>query len=296
MTQINKPRGLGRGLDVLLPAAKTPIAAPTTGSAPSERPSSYPEAFLCALEKLVPNREQPRRDFNEAALEELAASIRSNGLIEPIVVRRKGNQDKFEIVAGERRWRACQRAGLREALVVVKQIDDKKAYEIALIENVQREDLNAVEFANALRKLIDDYGHSQETLAEAVGKDRTTISNALRLLKLPQRVMDLIVAGSLSEGHGRALLGAPDEKTMLTLAELAVRKKMSVRQVEAEVRNLRANKGKDKPKTPSIRDLESRLARKLGARCEVKDNDGKGHLRIHYKDLDELDRLLDVIL
>lgn len=296
MTQINKPRGLGRGLDVLLPPSKPPAVTPTQGSSTSERPSSYPEAFLCALEKLVPNREQPRRDFNESALEELAASIRSNGLIEPIVVRRKGNQDKFEIVAGERRWRACQRAGLREALVVVKQLDDKKAYEIALIENVQREDLNAVEFANALRKLIDDYGHTQETLAEAVGKDRTTISNALRLLKLPQRVMDLIVAGSLSEGHGRALLGAPDEKTMLTLAELAVRKKMSVRQVEAEVRNLRSNKGKDKAKTPSVRDLEGRLARKLGARCEVKDNDGKGHLRIHYKDLDELDRLLDVLL
>lgn len=294
MTQINKPRGLGRGLDVLLPAAKTPMAPAAAQAA--DRPTSYPEAFLCALEKLVPNREQPRRDFNEAALEELAASIRSNGLIEPIVVRRLGTQDKFEIVAGERRWRACQRAGLREALVVVKQLDDKKAYEIAIIENVQREDLNAVEFAGALRKLIDEFGHTQETLAEAVGKDRTTISNALRLLKLPQRVMDLIVAGTLSEGHGRALLGAPDEKAMLTLAETAARKKFSVRQVEAEVRGLRDGKGKEKSKTASIRDLENRLARKLGARCEVKDADGKGHLRIHYKDLDELDRLLDLLL
>jgi ParB family chromosome partitioning protein len=226
----------------------------------------------------------------------LAASIRSNGLIEPIVVRRMGTQDKFEIVAGERRWRACQRAGLREALVVVKQLDDKKAYEIAIIENVQREDLNAVEFATALRKLIDDFGHTQETLADAVGKDRTTISNALRLLKLPQRVMDHIVAGVLSEGHGRALLGAPDEKTILRLAELAVLKKLSVRQIEAEVRSVRDGKGKEKAKTPSIRDLESRLARKLGARCEVKDAEGKGHLRIHYKDLDELDRLLDLLL
>jgi ParB family chromosome partitioning protein len=281
MNQINKPRGLGRGLDVLLPAAKSPMAAPTPSSS-NERPASYPEAFLCALEKLVPNREQPRREFNDSALEELAASIKSNGLIEPIVVRRIGSQDKFEIVAGERRWRACQRAGLREALVVVKQLDDKKAYEIAIIENVQREDLNPVEFANALRKLIDDYGHTQETLADAVGKDRTTITNALRLLKLPPRVTELIVVGSLSEGHGRALLGA--------------RKKMSVRQVEAEVRSLRSAKGKDKAKTPSIRDLEGRLARKLGARCEVKDNAGKGHLRIHYKDLDELDRILDLLL
>jgi ParB family chromosome partitioning protein len=297
MTQPNKPRGLGRGLDVLLPAAKTPtMASQPAGAASPERKSSFPDAFMCALERLVPNREQPRRDFNEAALEELAASIRSNGLIEPIVVRRLGNNDKFEIVAGERRWRACQRAGLREALVVVKQLDDKKAYEIALIENVQREELNAVEFANALRKLIDDFGHTQESLAEAVGKDRTTISNALRLLKLPQRVIDLIVAGTLTEGHGRALLGAPDEKSMIALAELAVRKKLSVRQVEAEVRQLRSDSPKNKTKSASVRDLENRLARKLGARCEVKDNDGKGHLRIHYKDLDELDRLLDLLL
>lgn len=251
---------------------------------------------MCALERLVPNRGQPRKEFNEPALEELAASIRVNGLIEPIVVRRIGNQDKFEIVAGERRWRACQRAGLREVLVVVKQLDDKKAYELALIENVQREDLNPIEFAAALRRLIDDYGHTQESLADAVGKDRTTITNALRLLKLPARVLELITQGGLTEGHGRALLGAPDDKTMVHLAELAVRRKMSVRQVESEVRHLKSNSPKAKPKTPSIRDLEGRLARKLGSRCEVRDKDGKGHLRIHYADLDELDRILDVLL
>lgn len=292
---MNKPRGLGRGLDVLLPTAKPP-PAPVSTPTPTE-PKSYPDAFMCALERLVPNRGQPRKDFNEQALEELAASIRANGLIEPIVVRRIGTQDKFEIIAGERRWRACQRAGLREALVVVKHLDDKKAYELALIENVQREDLNPVEFAAALRKLIDDYGHTQESLADAVGKDRTTITNALRLLKLPARVLELITKGALTEGHGRALLGAPDEKTMLHLAELAVRRKMSVRQVESEVRNLKSNApNKTKQKTPSIRDLEGRLARKLGSKCEVRDKDGKGHLRIHYSDLDELDRILDVLL
>lgn len=291
---MNKPRGLGRGLDVLLPTAK-PQPAPASTPSPTEV-KSYPDAFMCALERLVPNRGQPRKDFNEHALEELAASIRANGLIEPIVVRRIGTQDKFEIIAGERRWRACQRAGLREALVVVKQLDDKKAYELALIENVQREDLNPIEFAAALRKLIDDYGHTQETLADAVGKDRTTITNALRLLKLPARVLELITKGALTEGHGRALLGAPDDKTMLHLAELAVRKKMSVRQVESEVRNLKSDAPKANQKTPSVRDLEGRLARKLGSKCEVRDKDGKGHLRIHYSDLDELDRILDVLL
>jgi len=287
---INKSRGLGRGLDVLLSSGRPP----STES--SSRGAQSPEAFSCALEKLVPNREQPRRHFDEAALDELAASIRANGLIEPIIVRRVGNQDKFEIVAGERRWRACQRAGLREALVVVKQLEDKKAYELALIENVQREDLNPVEFAHALRKLIDDYGHSQETLAEAVGKDRSTITNALRLLKLPSRVSELIVTGALSEGHGRALLGAPDEKALVRLAELAARKKLSVRQVEAEVRSMRQGQKEPKTKTASVRDLETRLARKLGTRCEVRDKDGKGQLRIHYGDLDELDRILDRLL
>jgi ParB family transcriptional regulator, chromosome partitioning protein len=290
---MNKPRGLGRGLDVLLPTAKPP---PAPSSPSSTQVTSYPDAFMCALERLVPNRSQPRKDFNEQALDELATSIRVNGLIEPIVVRRIGNQDKFEIVAGERRWRACQRAGLREALVVVKQLDDKKAYELALIENVQREDLNPIEVATALRRLIDDYGHTQETLADAVGKDRTTITNALRLLKLPPRVLELITQGVLTEGHGRALLGAPDDKAMIHLAEIAARKKMSVRQVEAEVRNVKAGAPKTKQKTPSIRDLEGRLARKLGSKCEVCDKDGKGHLRIHYADLDELDRLLDVLL
>lgn len=286
----SKSRGLGRGLDVLLSSGKAPA---TEGVA---RANQSPETFSCALEKLVPNREQPRRHFSETGLDELAASIRANGLIEPIVVRRIGTQDKFEIVAGERRWRACQRAGLRDALVVVKQLDDKKAYELALIENVQREDLNPVEFAHALRKLIDDYGHSQETLAEAVGKDRTTISNALRLLKLPKQVTELIVTGALTEGHGRALLGAPDEKIMVSLAETAARKKLSVRQVEAEVRSVRQGPKGATVKTPSVKDLEARLARKLGTRCEVRDKDGKGQVRIHYGSLDELDRLLDQLL
>jgi ParB family transcriptional regulator, chromosome partitioning protein len=290
---VNKPRGLGRGLDVLLPSSRA--AAPAVPSAGSG-PAPGTEAFLCALEKIVPNRGQPRKDFDDAALNELAESIKEHGLIEPLVVRRL-RDDRFELIAGERRWRASQRAGLREVFVIVKDVDDKKAYELALIENVQREDLNAIEFAGALRKLIDEYGHTQETLAVAVGKDRTTITNALRLLKLPARVCELVVQGALTEGHARALLGLPDERAMLALAELAARKKFSVRQVEAEVRRLRDGKTTAKPaKSVSVRDLETRLARKLGTRCEVKDRDGKGELVIRYATLDELDRILEVIL
>lgn len=286
---MSKARGLGRGLDVLLPSNKA-APSPKSGNTAGE-----PAAFRCALEKIVPNRSQPRRDFDEQALEELAQSIRQFGLIEPLIVRRISGEERFEIVAGERRWRASQRAGLREVLVVVRELDDQRAYEIALIENVQREDLNPIEFAGALRKLIDDHGHTQESLASAVGKDRSTITNALRLLKLPPPVQQWVINGQLSEGHARALLGAGEEARMISLAEQAVRRKWSVRQLEAEVRASKQAKSKTK-KSPSVRDLEHRLARRLGARCEVKDKEGKGQLVIHYSNLDELDRLLEQLL
>ncbi len=288
---MNKPRGLGRGLDALLPGGSKPPPTSAPASAPPRG-----DVFKCALERIVPNRGQPRRHFDEQALEELAQSIREHGLIEPLVVRRIGGQDKFEIVAGERRWRASQRAGLREVMVVVREIDDKEAFEIALIENVQREDLNPIEFAEALRTLIDDHQHTQESLAQVVGKDRSTVTNALRLLKLPEAVRKHVITGELSEGHARAILGAPNERSMARIAELAIAKKLSVRQTEAEIRSLR-QPPKDKSSKPaSTKDLELRLARKLGARCEVKDREGKGQVVIHYGDLDELDRILDVIL
>lgn len=289
---MSKPRGLGRGLDALLPgsSAMPPPAPSPSGASPRS------DVFKCPLERIVPNRGQPRHHFDDSAIEELAASIKEHGLIEPLVVRRLSGQDKFEIVAGERRWRASQRAGLREVMVVVRNLDDREAFEIALIENVQREDLNPIEFAAALKTLIDEHDHTQETLAQVVGKERSTITNALRLLKLPDGVRQHVISGSLSEGHARALLGAPNERAMLRLAELAASKKLSVRQTEAEVRALRQTP-KDKPKKPaSTKDLELRLARKLGARCEVKDRDGRGQLVIHYGDLDELDRILDVVL
>lgn len=286
---MSKARGLGRGLDVLLPSNK---AAP---SPRTSAPAGDPAAFRCALEKIVPNRGQPRRDFDEQALEELAQSIRQFGLIEPLVVRSLPGEERYEIVAGERRWRASQRAGLREVLVIVRDLDDKRAYELALIENVQREDLNPIEFAAALRKLIDEHGHTQETLAAAVGKDRSTVTNALRLLKLPATLQQWVIKGQLSEGHARALLGAGDEAGMLSLAQQALQRKWSVRQLEAEVRAAKQPKTKPK-KSPSVRDLELRLARRLGARCEVKDKEGKGQLVIHYSNLDELDRLLEHLL
>jgi len=285
------PRGLGRGLDILLPTRKEPVAS--TGQTYGRG-----NVFECPIEKIVPQKNQPRQHFDKEKLDELAQSIREHGILEPLVVRRRG--EEYELIAGERRWRAAQRAGLREVLVVVRDVSTKDAFELALIENIQREDLNAVEFAEAMQRLIDEHGYTQETLADRMGKDRSTVANALRLLKLPDRVRKLVIAGELSEGHARALLGAPDEKTLGTLADKVATGRLSVRQTEALVRAAKAGaaapNGKPKGKTPAVRDLETRLARKLGTRCEVRDKGGKGEIAVAYSSLDELDRLLEALL
>jgi ParB family chromosome partitioning protein len=299
VTQIppNKPppRGLGRGLDALLPArSSAPVRSDVTNYGENN-------VFRCALDKIQPQRAQPRRHFDADALEELAGSIREHGLLEPLVVRRLSNTDQFEIIAGERRWRAAQKAGLREVLVVVRDVSSKDAFELALIENVQREDLDAIEFAEALQRLVDEHGYTQDSLAQRVGKDRSTIANALRLLKLPADIRERVVNGELSEGHARALLGAPDQRTLIMLAEKVIRGHLNVRQTEELVRSSKRDKQTDgkgtlAAKSASVRDLESRLCRHLGTRCEVTDQSGKGRLVIHYGSLEELDRLLDIIL
>jgi ParB family chromosome partitioning protein len=270
-----------------------PIATPATSAVGGT-------VFSCAIEKLSPQRGQPRQYFDPTALEELAQSIREHGLIEPLLVRRIG-QDRFEIIAGERRWRASQKAGLKEVLVVVRDVSQQNAFELALIENVQREDLNAIELAEGLQRLIAEYQYTQETLAKRIGKDRSTLANALRLLKLPESVRKLVTKGDLSEGHARALLGAADEAAMTRLAESSLRNKWNVRQLEAEVRAAKSRKGsadggKGDSKSAATRDLENRLARKYGARCQVRDRKGKGELVMHYGSLDDLDRILDLLL
>jgi ParB family chromosome partitioning protein len=296
-TPPKKPtRGLGRGLDALLPARPPPTkseVATATGYGDGN-------VFRCAIDKLKPQAGQPRQHFDNERLEELAQSIREHGLLEPLVVRRQPGSGELEIVAGERRWRAAQRAGLHEVLVVVHDVSAKDAFELALVENVQREDLNAIEFAEALDRLIKEHGYTQETLAQRIGKDRSTIANALRLLRLPAAVRARVIAGELSEGHARALLGAPDDAKLAALAEKVVRGRLSVRQTEAMVRGARLQsgaKGGAKPgKTPATRDLEVRLQRKLGTKIEVRDKEGKGEIAIRYASWDELDRLLELLL
>ncbi|MDC0681321.1 ParB/RepB/Spo0J family partition protein [Sorangium atrum] len=292
-------RALGRGLDALLPAAP-----PATATAAEGR-----SVFVCAIEKIVPQKGQPRQHFDETELEELTGSIREHGLIEPLIVRRtQAGNDAFELIAGERRWRAAQRAGLREVLVVVKDVSPKEAFELALVENVQRADLNPIEIAEAFDRLLREHSYTHQTLAERVGKDRTTIVNSLRLLRLPPRIRTMVISRELSEGHARALLGAPSDKVMADVAERTVHGKLPVRKVEALIkaakeREIRAAEGEGEEagekkrggKSPAIKDLEARLARRLGTRVEVRDQGGHGELGITYGSLDELDRIIALL-
>ncbi len=284
-----KRRALGRGLEALLPAASPPAAY------------GDKSVFSCPLEKIAPQKGQPRQHFDAARLDELTRSIREHGLIEPLVVRRVGGSDKFELIAGERRWRALQKAGVLEALVVVKDVTPSSAFELALIENVQREDLNPVELAESLDRLVREHGYTQEKLAERLGKDRTTITNTLRLLKLPPNVRHKVITGELSEGHARALLGAKDVSKIEDLADRVMRGRLNVRATEQLVKGSATGKGGNdartaKQKTAAVRDLETRLTRALGTKVEVRDSGNKGEVVIPYGDLDQLDRLIDKLL
>ena len=301
-----KRRALGRGLDALLPAAPAPSAAGGPASGYGDK-----SLFSCPVERIVPQKGQPRQHFDETELEELTVSIREHGLIEPLVVRRVTGAgagaagDRYELIAGERRWRAAQRAGIKEVLVVVKDVSPKEAFELALVENVQRADLNAIEVAEAYDRLLREHGYTQEALAERVGKDRTTITNTVRLLKLPARIRTMVIGRELSEGHARALLAAPDEASMTAIAEKTINGRLPVRKVEELVRKARArdvdaDKPKadgDKPpaKSAGVRDLEGRLSRRLGTKVEVRDLGGSGELAVAYGSLDELDRILGLI-
>jgi len=289
MNDLNKRR-LGRGLDALLPGGG-PISAANA------------DGFRAKIEELHPNRSQPRTRFDDSTLNELAQSIKDLGILEPILVRKRPGGG-YDIVAGERRWRAAQRAGLHEVPVFVRELSEGKAFEAALVENLQREDLNPLETARAFQRLLDDHNHTQDSLAQLIGKDRSTIANALRLLKLPESVLDLIESKELTEGHGRALLSAGDPAALQSLAREAIANDWSVRETErrarlaaqaaAEAKKQQEN-GDKADKNPNQRDLEDRLSRSIGARVTLADRKGKGHLQIAFANYDELDRLITVL-
>ena len=228
--------------------------------------------------------------------EELAASIREHGVVEPILVRREGT--KYRIVAGERRWRAAQRAGLREVPAILREASDREAFELALVENLQRTDLNAIEEAEAFEVLATEHGLTQEQIAARVGKERSTVANALRLLRLPPEVRDAVRGGQLDMGHARALLGIDGADAVRRLAQRAIRERLSVRALEALVRahGKPAGKGRRPEENASTRDLVNRLQRRLGARCRVVAKSAvSGRLEIDYTSLDELDGILSRI-
>jgi ParB family transcriptional regulator, chromosome partitioning protein len=244
---------------------------------------------IVPLAALKPGRFNPRRNFAEAQLEELAASIRERGLVQPLVVR-PSTGDTYEIVAGERRWRAAQLANLHELPVVVRALSDQEAVEIAIIENVQREDLNAIEEGEGYRLLMDGHGYTQEDLAKVIGKSRSHLANTLRLLKLPDSVQDFVRSGELSAGHARPLVGRPDAPT---LAARIVKQGLTVRQVEALTQERALAKAKRrKSKDADTRAAESELHEALGLDVEIRKGKGeKGELRIRYATLDQLEEL-----
>jgi ParB family chromosome partitioning protein len=246
-----------------------------------------------ALDAIKAGRFNPRRNFSEAQIEELAVSIRERGLVQPLVVRPvRGEHEAYEIVAGERRWRAAQRANLHEVPVVIRALSDNEAIEIAIIENVQREDLNAVEEAEGYRSLMDGHGYTQEDLSKVIGKSRSHLANTLRLLKLPESVQALLRSGTLSAGHARCLIGRADAAA---LAERIVNEGLTVRQVEALVQDKPAAPAKvrkTRSKNADTRAAESELKEALGLDVDIRSGRGeKGELRIRYATLDQLEDL-----
>jgi ParB family chromosome partitioning protein len=292
-------RVLGRGLDALLPAATANAAARVEH-----------EFQRVPIERLRPQKGQPRKRFDDGALAELAESIRAQGLIQPIIARKIQGSEALEIVAGERRWRAAQQAGLHEVPVVIKDVTPSTAFELALVENLQRMDLDPIEVSDAYQRLIDEYGYTQESLAARVGKNRATVANTLRLRQLPESIRERVGSGELSEGHARAILSARDEGEMVRLARDAVAKKWSVRETEAAARKAPKSAASTSaegkagaraaatPKSANVRDVEKKLSAALGMAVVIRDDasQSSGVVEIAYDSLDQFDRFLARIL
>ncbi len=303
MTKTAK-KGLGKGLGALFGEDLTEDVGNETSSV-SEKVTvetkvvEVPKEVYLKISLIEPNREQPRKEFNQEHLEELAESIRQYGVLQPIMVQKNG--ELYEIIAGERRWRAAKMAGLKEVPVMIRDYDKQKKMEISLIENVQRADLNPIEEAMAYMQLIEEFGLKQEEIAERVAKNRTTITNSLRLLKLDSRIQELLVQGAISNGHARALLAIEDMDKQYAAAELIVKKKLSVREVEKLVKSILKPDNKEKKKEEKdlsfiFQDLEERMKSIMGTKVMIHRKDkSKGRIEIEYYSEAELERIVEMI-
>ncbi len=275
---------LGRGLDFLL-------------SKENLRPSDDQQTVLqIRISQIRPNRLQPRKDFDDESLGELMDSIAANGIIQPVIVRR--DADNYELVAGERRWRAAQRLKMEYIPAILRDVDDAQALEIALIENIQRQDLNPIEKATAYKELIERFALTQDQAATKLGMKRSSVANMLRLLELPQDIQGMVSRGTISMGHARAILGLSDVQEQRRLARRIQKEQLSVRHVEKYVSQYQKPEGErgalpETPKPPHIRDLEDRLRTALGTRVTIVDNRGRGKIIIDFFSTDDFDRILD---
>jgi len=280
MTTDRGPRkALGRGLASLIPSAPS-------GAGPGIR--------TLPIEKIRPNKRQPRKQFDKQRLEELAVSIEHQGVLQPIIVRKVG--EEYEIVAGERRWRAATQAGLQEIPVILREFSDRDTLQVALIENIQRADLDPLEEAEAYARLMREHSMTQEQVAEAVGKGRVSIANALRMLKLPEPVLEMLADGRLTAGHAKAIMMVQSDADRIKLAHDTVQRAASVREVEQRARAMSRSQKKAPDKaTPAELAVEERLMRKLSTKVRLHQRKGKGRIEIHFHSLDQLDEILDRI-
>lgn len=284
---VSKKRGLGRGLSALIPEE--------TMVYQSEENLNKGPVVELDISNIESNEDQPRKEFEKEALVELRNSIRQYGIIQPIVVRKKN--DKYEIIAGERRWRAAKEANLKKVPCIIKEVDDKQALKLALIENIQRENLNPIEEAHAYKSLLDNYSLTQEEIALAVGKSRSYIANTLRLLNLDNEIMDYVQQGKISSGHGKALLGIRDKKRRLNTAKEIVENKLNVRETERLVSKTKSKKNNRKKvaKDPFVNEIEENLMRALGTKVTLTAKKSGGKIEIEYYTEEDLQRILEVI-
>ncbi|MCC8163144.1 MAG: ParB/RepB/Spo0J family partition protein [Lachnospiraceae bacterium] len=294
-----RKRGLGKGVDSLIPDTGK-IEEPEQKVKVVEKVVEKPTEVRLKISQVEPNRGQPRKNFDREALEELAESIRQHGVLQPLIVQKR--DDYYEIIAGERRWRAAKLAGLKEVPVVIKDMSDQEIVEISLIENIQREDLNPIEEAEAYRRLLTEFHLTQEEVAGRVAKSRTAVTNSMRLLKLDERVRQMVIDGMLTTGHARALLAIEDADLQFQTANRVFNEKLNVRDVEKLVKKL----GKEKPEKKESKenlqnkaiyqDLEDRMKSSLGTKVSINQkNAQKGKIEIEYYSIDDLERLTEIL-